>query len=145
MLVRIKLSMGQRLNWLFCILIYLSGNGQVFATAIHLCSEMAITSNALSSLNRTVNIHDHHHDVGHQEKTEILESKHANHDSKTMDNCHCVDCDCTHDYTGQANSSLVQEVNISGFIPVISKATNSLIQNFISQPQSNPYRPPIIA
>ncbi|TMS81984.1 hypothetical protein [Pseudoalteromonas sp. S554] len=137
--------MGQRLNWLFYILIYLSLNGQVFATAIHLCSEMAITSNALSSLNKTVNIHDHHHDSEHQEKAEIPESKHANHDSKTMDNCHCIDCDCMQDYTGEANSSLVQDINISGFLPVISKVTKSLIQNFISQTRSNPYRPPIFA
>ena len=137
--------MGQRLSWLFCIFIYLSVNGQVFATAIHLCSEMAITSNALTSLNKAVNIHDHHHEGEHQEKAEISESKHANHNSKTMDNCHCIDCDFMYDYTGQANSSLVQNINLSGFIPVISKATNSLIQSFISQPQSNPYRPPIIA
>ena len=133
--------MGQRLNWLFYILIYLSVNGQVFATAIHLCSEMAITSNALTSLNNTVNIHDHHDD-GHQVKPE---SKHANHDSKTMDNCHCIDCDCMQDYTGQVNYLLVQDINILGFLPIISKVTKSLIQNFISQPQSNPYRPPIFA
>ena len=133
--------MGQRLNWLFYILIYLSVNGQVFATAIHLCSEMAITSNALTSINNTVNIHDHH-DGGHLEKSE---NKHANHDSTTMDNCHCIDCDCMPDYTGQANSSLVQNINISGFLPVISKAAKSQIQNFVSQPQSNPYRPPIFA
>jgi len=137
--------MGQRLNWLFYILIYLSLNGQVFATAIHLCSEMAITSNALSSLNKTVNIHDHHHDSEHQEKAEIPESKHANHDSKEMDNCQCIDCDCISEHINDANSTIVQDINIPGFLPVISKAANSLIQNFISQPQSNPYRPPIIA
>ena len=133
--------MGQRLNWLFYILIYLSVNGQVFATAIHLCSEMAITSNALTSLNNTVNIHDHHDD-GHQVKPE---SKHANHDSKTMDNCHCIDCDCMQDYTGQVKYLLVQDINILGFLPLISKAAKSLIQNFISQTQSNPYRQPIFA
>ena len=110
--------MGQRLNWLFCILIYLSVNGQVFATAINLCSEMAITSNALSSLNNTVNIHDHHHDGGHQEKVEISESKHANHDSKEMDNCQCIDCDCMPEHIDDANSTIVQYINIS-FICVL--------------------------
>lgn len=59
-----------RLNWLFMIFIYFSVNGQVFATAIHICPEMVLTSTVvLSTSQNAVNIHEHdqkfiHHEDG---------------------------------------------------------------------------------
>ena len=123
----------------------MSVSGQVFATAIHLCSEMALTTSVLSSSHAAVNIHDHHHESGYQESSVTVDKKHANHDLKTMDNCHCIDCDCMQNLTGQANSSLIQDNSLSDCFPVISTVQKRLNQNFISQPQSNPYRPPIVA
>ncbi len=141
--MRIDASMGHRLNWLFFIFIYLSINGQVFATAIHLCSEMAMNSSVLTSSNNAVNIHDHH-DSSYQYKNKIIDKKHINRDLTTMDNCHCIDCDCMQELTGQTNSSLLQDTDLSDYLPVITTASKNLSQNFVSQPQSNPYRPPII-
>jgi len=133
-----------RLNWLFMIFIYLSVNGQVFATAIHICPEMALTSTVLLTSQNAVNIHEHHQKSMHHEDGEQKSMTHDMSESKTMDNCQCIDCDCVQNITGQANYSLVQNFVLTGYLPV---ATTLLImpeQNFISQPHTNPYRPPIV-
>lgn len=131
-----------RLNWLFMIFIYLSVNGQVFATAIHICPEMALTSNVLSVSQKTVNIHEHHQTSDHHDKN-IHTSMH--HDtSEPMDNCKCIDCDCVQNIAGQANSLLVQDTSLASCLPIIAKVLGKLNQDFISQPHTNPYRPPIV-
>lgn len=139
---RSMLLMLFRLNWLFFLFIYLSVNGQVFATSIHICSEMAMTSSVLSSNQVNVKIHDHHPSE-HHEMTEQTNIVHGSHNSATMDNCQCVDCDCVQTLSGQANPSLLQKINISDYLPVISTVLTQINQDFISLPHSNPFRPPI--
>lgn len=131
-----------RMNWLFFLFIYLSVNGQVFATPVHICSEMAMRSAVLSSNQVNVKIHDHHPSE-HHEMTEQTNIVHGSHNSATMDNCQCVDCDCVQTLSGQANPSLLQKINISDYLPVISTVLTQINQDFISLPHSNPFRPPI--
>lgn len=131
-----------RLNWLFFLFIYLSVNGQVFATSIHICSEMAMTSSVLSSNQVNVKIHDHHPSE-HHEMTEQTNIDHGSYNSATMDNCQCVDCDCVQTPSGQANSSLLQKTKISDYFPVISTVLTRINQDFVSLPHANPFRPPI--
>lgn len=131
-----------RMNWLFFLFMYLSVNGQVFATPVHICSEMAMRSAVLSSNQVNVKIHDHHPSE-HHEMTEQTNIVHGSHNSATMDNCQCVDCDCVQTLSGQANPSLLQKINISDYLPVISTVLTQINQDFISLPHSNPFRPPI--
>jgi hypothetical protein len=137
--------MRLRLNWLFLIFIYLSVNGQVFATAIHICSQMALSSTALSASQKPVNIHEHHQKSIHHEDATHNSMKHDESSSKSMENCQCIDCDCIQNIAGQTNSSLVQENSLIGYLPVLTRVSIVPIQNFISQPHTNPFRPPIIA
>ncbi len=146
---RMIISMLLRLNWLFMLFIYLSANGQVFATAVHLCPQMALSSSALSTSKNTVNIHEHHQKTEHQtimhhEGSEQKIMKHDMSVSKTMNNCQCVDCDCVQNITGQANTSLLQKNNLIDYLPVSTVVLSKFNQDFISQPQTNPYRPPIV-
>lgn len=127
-----------RLNWLFVVFIYLSVNGQVFATAIHICPEMALNSKVLSTSKKSVNIHEHHQKVEHNGITHNIS------ESSSMNNCQCVDCDCVQSLAGQANTSLIQKSDLTSYLPVITTILVKVEQIFISQPQSNPYRPPII-
>ena len=138
---RITESMLLRLNWLFTIFIYLSINGQIFAAPLHLCSDMAISSNILSTSQKAVNIHEHEKKATH---LEIGEEPNMMHESKEMDNCHCIDCDCIQTITGQANTSLVQENNLTDFLPTLTKVLVKLNQEFISQSHTDPFRPPIV-
>lgn len=133
-----------RLNWLFTIFIYLSINGQIFAAPLHLCSEMALASNTLSTYDKTVNIHEHgkrpiHFDI--DEKSSMI---HSMHKSEEMDDCHCIDCDCIQKITGQANTTIVQENSLTNFLPILTIVLVKLNQEFISQIQTNPFRPPIV-
>ncbi|AOW78938.1 hypothetical protein A3Q34_01815 [Colwellia sp. PAMC 20917] len=133
-----------RFNWLLMIFIYLSVNGQVFATAIHICPEMALTSTVLSTSQNAINIHEHNQEAIYHEEVEQSIMAHDMSGSKTMDNCQCIDCDCVQNISGQANYSLVQNCVLTGYLPV---ATTILImpeQNFISQLHTTPYRPPIV-
>jgi hypothetical protein len=133
-----------RLNWLFIIFIYLSVNGQVFATAIHVCSEMALSTSVLSTSQNAVNIHEHHQKSMHHEDGEQKSMTHDMSKSKTMDNCQCIDCDCVQNITGQTNASLVQYSVLAEYLPVVTIILVMPEQNFISQPQKTPYRPPIV-
>lgn len=136
--------MSSRLNWLLYILIYLSVNGQVFAAPIHLCSEMALSSNTLSTSPKAVNIHEHEKKSRHHDISEKLSMKHDMNQTIEMDNCHCIDCDCIQNVTGQSNSSLVQKNTLTDFFPTLAKVSVKLKQDFISQPHSNLFRPPIV-
>jgi len=133
-----------RVNWLFLIFIYLSVNGQVFATAIHICPQMALTSTVLSTSQNTVNIHDHHQKSIHHEGAEQSSMSYDMSASKTMDNCQCIDCDCVQNIAGQANSSFVQNSVLTRYLPVATAILIIPEQNFISQPHRTPYRPPIV-
>ncbi|ASP48766.1 hypothetical protein [Cognaticolwellia beringensis] len=135
--------MKNRLNWLLVIMIYLSVNGQVFAKAVHVCTEMAYTASALSSANTTINIHEHHQPIEPRKDNHQINEEHNTARPKAMDNCHCVDCDCVQNITGQANSSLLQDNSFANFFPVISINVVKLNRNFISLPYTNPYKPPI--
>ena len=134
-----------RLDWLFILFIYLSVNGQVFATAIHICPQMALTSTVLSTSQNAVNIHDHHQKSMHHEDGEQSNMTHDMSESKTMDNCQCINCDCVQNIAGEVNTSLVQNSVLTSYLPVVTTILVMSEQNFISQPHSNPYRPPIIA
>ena len=136
--------MRHQLNWLCLIIIYLTVNGQVFATAIHICPQMALTSTVLSTSQNTVNIHEHHQKSMHHEGGAQINMTHDMSESKIMDNCQCVDCDCVQNIAGQTNSSLVQGNALTGYLPVVTTIFVTFEQNFISQPQTNPYRPPIV-
>jgi hypothetical protein len=133
-----------RLNWLFMILIYLSVNGQVFATAIHICSEMALSTPVLSTSQNAVNIHEHHQKSMHHEDSEQSSMSHDMSESKTMDNCQCIDCDCVQNIAGQANYSLLQNSVWAGYLPVVTTILIMPEQNFISQLHTTPYRPPMM-
>tara|TARA_R100001377_G_scaffold71837_2_gene47539 strand:+ start:121 stop:492 length:372 start_codon:yes stop_codon:yes gene_type:complete len=122
----------------------LTVNGKVFATAIHICPQMALTSTVLSTSQNAVNIHEHHQKSMHDEDGEQKSMTHDMSESTTMDNCQCVDCDCVQNISGQANSSLVQGNALTGYLPVVTTISVTFEQNFISQPQTNPYRPPIV-
>ncbi len=141
---RVITPMLFRLNWLFMVFIYLSVNGQVFATPIHICSEMALSSTVLSTSKNAVNIHEHHQKSMHHEEGEQKSMTHEMSKSKTMDNCQCIDCDCVQNIAGQANSSLVQSSVLAGYLPIVTTILVMPEQNFISQPHTNPYRPPIV-
>lgn len=136
--------MSSRLNWLLFILIYLSVSGQVFAAPIHLCSEMALSSNTLSTSPKAVNIHEHEKKPMRHEISGEPSMVHEMNKSITMDDCHCIDCDCIQNITGQANTSLVQQNNLTDYLPVLTGVSVKLNQDFISQPHTNPFRPPII-
>ena len=133
-----------RLSWLYLITIYLSVNGQVFATAIHICPQMALTSTVLSTSQNAVNIHEHHQKSMHHEDGEQNSMAHDMSESKTMDNCQCIDCDCVQNIAGQANYSLVQNCVLTGYLPVATTLLIMQEQNFISQLHTTPYRPPIV-
>ena len=133
-----------RLNWLFIVFIYLSVNGQVFATAIHICSAMALSTSVLSTSQNTVNIHEHLQKSIHYEDGEQKSMTHELSKSKAMDNCLCNDCDCVQNIAGQANYSIVQYSVLAEYLPVVTTILVMPEQNFISQPQKNPYRPPIV-
>ena len=133
-----------RLNWLFIIFIYLSVNGQVFATAIHVCSAMAISSNVLSTSKNAVNIHEHQKpgDLEHHMSKSLI---HDLSESNEMDTCNCLDCDCIQNISGQANTSLIQKTGLTSYLPVITTILITLEPNYISQLNTNLYRPPIAA
>ena len=133
-----------RLNWLFIIFIYLSVNGQVFATAIHICSAMALSTSVLSTSQNTVNIHEHHQKSMHHEDGEQKSMTHDMSKSKTMDNCQCIDYDCVQNITGKTNSSLVQYIVFAEYLPVVTTIIIMAEQNFISQSHTTPFRPPIV-
>lgn len=134
-----------RLSWLFILFIYLSINGQVFAIAIHICPQMALTSTVLSTSQNAVNIHEHHQKSMHHEDGEQSSMTHDMSESKTMDNCQCINCDCVQNVAGEVNTSLVQSSVLTSYLPIVTTILVMPEQNFISQPHSNPYRPPIIA
>lgn len=134
-----------RLSWLFILFIYLSINGQVFAIAIHICPQMALTSTVLSTSQNAVNIHEHHQKSMLHEDGEQSSMTHDMSESKTMDNCQCINCDCVQNVAGEVNTSLVQSSVLTSYLPIVTTILVMPEQNFISQPHSNPYRPPIIA
>ena len=133
-----------RLNWLFVIFIYLSVNGQVFATAIHICSAMALSTSVLSTSQNTVNIHEHHQKSMHHEDGEQSSMTHYMSESKTMDNCQCINCDCVQNIAGQANYSIVQNSVLTEYLHKVTTIIIMAEQNFISQSHTTPYRPPIV-
>jgi len=137
--------MRLRLNWLFLIIIYLSVNGQLFATAIHMCTEMALASTALSSSTTTVNIHEHDQEIELHEGTEQINKAHDTYKSTAMDDCKCVGCDCVRNIIGQTKPSLLPDTSLPNLSPIISIIFIKLNRVFISLPHSNPYRPPIVA
>ena len=71
--------MKNRLNWLLVIMIYLSVNGQVFAKAVHVCTEMAYTASVLSSANTTINIHEHHQPIEPRKDNHQIQDKQIHH------------------------------------------------------------------
>lgn len=133
-----------RLNWLLIMLIYLSVNGQVFATAIHICPEMSLNSKILSTSTKSVNIHEHHQKITHHKAVEYNALTHDIADTPSMNNCECVDCDCVQNVAGQANTSLIQKSDLTSYLPVIATILVKLEQNFISQHHTTPYRPPVV-
>ncbi len=133
-----------RLNWLFIICIYLSVNGQVFATPIHICPQMALSSSTLSTSKNAVNIHEHHQKSMHHEDSEKGSMTHDMSDSKTMDDCQCIDCDCVQNIAGQANTSHAHNSVLAGYLPIVTTVLLMPEQKFNSQPHTNPYRPPIV-
>lgn len=134
-----------RLNWLCLIIIYLSVNGQVFASAIHICPQMALTSTVLSTSKNAVNIHEHHQKTMYHKDTDLRNMTHDMSESKAMNNCQCVDCDCVQNISGQTNSSLFKNNVLTGHLPVVTTISIAVEQHFISQPYTNPYRPPVVS
>ena len=133
-----------RLSWLFILFIYLSINGQVFAIAIHICPQMALTSTVLSTSQNAVNIHEHHQKSMHHEDGEQSSMTHYMSESKTMDNCQCINCDCVQNIAGQANYSIVQNSVLTEYLHKVTTIIIMAEQNFISQSHTTPFRPPIV-
>ena len=105
---------------------------------------MALTSTVLSTAQNAVNIHEHHQKSMYHENSDLRGITHDMSESKTMDNCQCVDCDCVQNIAGQVNLSLVQDNVLTRYLPVVTTIVVTFEQSFISQPQTNPYRPPIV-
>lgn len=125
-----------RMSWVLCMLIYLSINGQVFATPVHLCSAMAQNSVTSMPSSDTLKVHEHHHIEKQISSVDVaIEDK--------MKNCECVDCDCTANMVAQANSSLVTNIDLTVYLPPVGHMIRKSEQNFISLAHSNPLRPPI--
>ncbi len=138
--------MKKYLDWLLFLLIYLSVNGQVFSTPVHICQAMAANNQSLLSSATAVEIHEHppmvsvsapaptHSTMHHANSTVEVNS--------SMESCHCVDCDCTNNMLGQANGYLLYSP-----ITIVAVKNDSLLvegeKNFISQPHPNLFRPPI--
>jgi len=132
--------MKNHLNWILLLLIYLSVNGQVFATPVHICQAMAISNQALLSSPTSIKIHEHHQ--MNASSVEVERTSATEQVNSTMKSCHCVDCDCTDNVIGQANGYLLYSPLI-----IASIKTDILLvegeQHFISQPHPNLFRPPI--
>lgn len=128
-----------RLSWLLSIFIYLSVNGNLFAVPVHLCQSMAASVVTSLAPSETLKIHEHHGEHTEQGINNFIEDEH----NMKMDNCSCVDCDCTINNIGQVSVSLITQVELTSYIPNIPISITIKEQSFISQPQSNPLRPPI--
>ena len=98
--------MKNHLNWVLLLLIYLSVNGQVFSTPVHICQAMAKSNQALLSSPTSIKIHEHHQMNAYMEKKAEHTSA-AEQANSSMKSCHCVDCDCAENVVGQANNSLL--------------------------------------
>jgi hypothetical protein len=94
---------------------------------------MALTSSVLSTSKNAVNIHEHHHKSMHHEDGEQSRMTHEISESKTMNNCQCIDCYCVQNIAAQANYSLVQNSVLTGYLPVVTTLLIMPEQNFISQ------------
>jgi hypothetical protein len=135
-----------RQSWLLSILIYLSVNGNVFAVPMHLCQAMAAHSVSVMSKAEPLKIHDHHPQPLHQTNGHhSAENSHTMNMSMDMENCSCVDCDCTASVVGQITTSLLTRVDLTTYVPShgIDYSTHPI--TFISQPHTTPLRPPIFA
>jgi|TARA_R110002124_G_scaffold50897_3_gene147575 hypothetical protein len=125
------------------IIIYLVVNGQVFAKPIHLCQEMAMHNISATSSTDTLQIHQHHdvnaHDKADKQSVDKLKI------SSSMNNCQCVDCDCSANLVSQANLTLLSRYDLVSCFAVIQQVTNKLAKVYVSEPKSNLYRPPIFS
>jgi hypothetical protein len=132
--------MKHPLNWIFLLLIYLSVNGQVFSTPVHICQAMATNNYASLKSSASIKIHEHH-----QMKYSSVDDEQANNDQHSllaMKSCHCVDCDCSKNFIGQANNYLAYSLILISSI----KKDAVFIEGepfFLSQPHPNLFRPPI--
>ncbi|MFT5755791.1 MAG: hypothetical protein ACI9LM_000503 [Alteromonadaceae bacterium] len=137
-----------RMSWLLSLVIYLSVNGQVFTAPIHLCQAMANTSISLLVSSDTPSSHQDQHQVHQMDEEAFLvrniKNKAENFSEQTsMDNCQCVDCDCTANIVSQANSAMLSKEALTVFLLHVEGALSKRATTFISQPHSNLYRPPI--
>ena len=128
------------MSWLLSIVIYLSVNGQVFSTPIHLCQAMAKTSITSLTSSDTLNIHQHHQ---MDEQASLVNNTEKLSEQSSMDNCQCIECDCTPNMVSQANSSMVSKEELIVFSLNVEHVLIKREITFISQPYSNVYRPPI--
>jgi len=125
------------------MVIYLFVNGQVLAKPVHLCHAMAAHNITSTLAADTLQIHQHpvvdeHHKVGTQVVDEIKTDS-------SMNNCQCVDCDCTANLISQANLTLVSVHELVAYFPIIQKITSKPVNAYASQSLSNLYRPPIFS
>ncbi len=119
-------------------------NGQVFAVPVHLCQSMAMTVTTSISSSEQLEIHNHHAPL-----TQLMPQSHGvSHDmpaQEPMKNCMCVDCDCSTNMVAQTNSSLVSDAELAPLQPNTGHILIKREQDFISQPHTNPFRPPIFS
>jgi len=135
--------MFTRIVLLLNIVIYLLVNGQVFAKPIHLCQAMAVHNISATLSTDTLQIHQHP-DVNEHHKT----SKHIADELKTaasMNNCQCVDCDCTTNLVSQVNLTIVSRYELVVYFSVTQQITNKPAKVYASEPLANLYRPPILS
>ncbi|MBL4941277.1 MAG: hypothetical protein JKY81_06380 [Colwellia sp.] len=135
--------MTYRLNWLLSILIYLLVNGNLFAVPVHLCQSMAVNYMTTLSALDALKIHDHH-SKSHQSINEHLFAEHEQYMEIEMESCACVECDCTIPVVGQITTALITKVDLILYLPSHADIYEKRMVNFISQPQTNPLRPPIL-
>ncbi|PCH97233.1 MAG: hypothetical protein COB83_02980 [Gammaproteobacteria bacterium] len=136
-----------RLSWLLSIFIYLSVSGNLFAVPVHLCPSMAAKYISALSTSNTLKIHEHQlqtsQSMENHHSTSIKQHALQTQNDTNMESCSCVDCDCTTSHIVQITTSLITNVDLITFIPSHGSVFSKGALNFISQPQTNPLRPPI--
>ena len=131
--------MRTRIVLLLNMIIYLFVNGPVFAKPIHLCQAMAVHNITSTSALSTDIPHIHQHKKVNNQVVDSIKT------DSSMNNCQCVDCDCSANLVSQVNLTMVSEHELASYFSVIQQITHKSTKAYLSQPLSNLYRPPILS
>ena len=130
------------MSWLVCMLVYLSINGQVTATPIHL--DHCVAKISVSSISSSASLKINQHYVTNKISTSGEMLIH-----KKMESCQCVECgctpkcECTSSRAAQTSSLLIYSNAIVEFSTRTEQATANTDLQLISPLLQSLYRPPI--